>query len=315
VTLEQSAEARPVFSVVVPTYLRPAHLARCLQALADLDYPKGAYEIIIVDDAASPDTAALVQQVAQRHAVATSYLSQRRSGPARARNAGARAAAGQYLAFTDDDCQPAPGWLRAFQQVLDADPAALVGGRTINAVTGSVCSIASQLLIDYLYDYYRADATGARFFTTNNVAIRADRFHTLGGFDEGFPLAAAEDREFCERAQHHGATFAYAEAAVIHHWHQLTVRGFVRQHFNYGRGADFLHRSRARHSAEAGATARPKLERPRFYLRLVGYPLTRVPGWRGVSLAGLLGLSQAAYATGFAYQRLRSARELDRRPS
>ena len=52
----------------------------------------------------------------------------------------------------------------------------MIGGRTVNALPGNPYSTASQLLIDYLYSYYNADSGQARFFTSNNLAVAAERF-------------------------------------------------------------------------------------------------------------------------------------------
>jgi GT2 family glycosyltransferase len=159
--------------------------------------------------------------------------------------------------------------------------------------------MASQLLIDYLYDYYRDDASGARFFTTNNMALRASEFRESGGFDATFPLAAGEDREFCERWQRRGGTLVYADDALVNHAHSLRLPRYVRQHFTYGRGADFLRRSRARFDAAPRHDVEPLL----FYAKLVTSPFGRVPGVRAVPLFLLLVVAQAAYVGGYLFQR------------
>ena len=290
------------FTIVVPTHGRPAALGRCLRSLTQLEFPHSTYEVIVVDDGemlSSGDQDALRSAAGE---VSLSIVSQARCGPATARNAGARLARGRYLAFTDDDCTPARDWLTCLARQLAAHPGALVGGATLNALPAVAFSTASQLLIDYLYDYYHVEMTGARFFTTNNMAMEADAFRTLGGFDGSFPLAAGEDREFCERWQRSGRPLIYAPDAQVAHAHELGLPGFVRQHFNYGRGADFLHRSRAR---AAHHLRRPRLEPLSFYLNLVRYPLGRARLRQAMPLAALMCVSQAAYGVGYALQRWR----------
>src|SRR5215813_1646861 len=99
----------PRFSIVVPTYRRPAILAGCLDAVARLDYPCDRFEAIVVDDGGGavelPRAYADVDMV---------LLTQAHAGPAAARNTGAARARGDFLAFTDDDCRPDPGWLSPF---------------------------------------------------------------------------------------------------------------------------------------------------------------------------------------------------------
>jgi GT2 family glycosyltransferase len=103
------------------------------------------------------------------------------------------------LAFTDDDCQPLPNWLDRFAASLATASKAMIGGKTINALVDKPYSTASQKLIDYLYEDYNPLKGKIAFFASNNVAMSKSGFHNLGGFDVSFPLAAAEDRDFCDR--------------------------------------------------------------------------------------------------------------------
>jgi GT2 family glycosyltransferase len=293
--------------VIVPTHHRPAQLLRCLGALARQDYPRDDYEVVVVDDAGAgdDDVAAAIDQFRRSNDVTVTLVSQRSSGgPAVARNAGAAAARGRHLAFTDDDCEPRADWLSRLACHLREHPSAAVGGLIINSLPSVPYSTASQLLIDYLYDYYHVELSGARFFTSNNLAMAVDGFRSIGGFDESFPLAAAEDREFCERWQRAGRRLVYAEDAVVYHGHRLDLRQFIRQHFNYGRGADYLHRSRARHT---GAPVRPNLEPVSFYVNLLRFPLRSGISWRALPLVGLMSLSQIAYASGYFAERFKRA--------
>ena len=172
-------------AVIVPTYNRPARLARCLDALARQEAE--GFEIVVVDDGGTADLAPAI--VACPRPV--TLLRQENAGPGAARNLGARAAAAEILAFTDDDCRPEPGWLPALMRRLEAEPEALAGGHTVNLLGHNLYAEASQTLIDFLYDYFGAQAGAMPFFTSNNIACRREPFLELGGFGGGFPLAAA----------------------------------------------------------------------------------------------------------------------------
>ena len=179
------------FSIVVPTYNRPQYLARCLNALAQMTYPRDRFEVIVVDDGSAQSMAPTVAPF--RASLNLTLIEQANGGPAKARNAGAAQAQAQYLVFTDDDCQPTPTWLQALEAKLQACPQALVGGHTLNALPDNLFSTASQILIDYLYDYYNARHQPS-FFASNNFAMAVEQFQAIGGFDTSFPLAAGEDR-------------------------------------------------------------------------------------------------------------------------
>jgi GT2 family glycosyltransferase len=297
------APVRPLsFSVIIPTYARPARLAACLEALAGLDYPRAHYEVIVVDDGSPLPPRSVVRDCAERAGPSfqLTLVERPHAGPATARNAGAAQARGDFLAFTDDDCQPAANWLTELSARLLDHPDHIVGGRTINALSGNLFATASQLLVDYLYEQHRTASADTGFFTSNNLALARDGFQSLGGFDETFPLAAGEDRELCDRWLRGGGRLAFSPGAIVHHMHALTLRGFWRQQRNYGRGAYHFHRLRAR-----GRQGTVRLESRSFYLDLLSYPIGRCPALRALPLMALMTLSQVAIATGFFSQLLK----------
>ncbi len=286
----------PYTSVIIPTYNRPERLGACLGALARLDYPGDRLEVIVVDDG-SPQTLEPVLAPFNPQLNLT-LIQQANRGPATARNRGAAAAQGDLLVFTDDDCLPEPGWLRAFAVCWQSAPGALLGGKTLNALAENLYSTASQQLIDYLYDYYNQPNQAIQFFASNNIAMGRDRFLEIGGFDVTFPLAAAEDREFCDRWLHLGYSLEYVPEAQIRHAHHLTLGSFWRQHFGYGRGAFCFHQVRAQRKAEP-----IQVEPLSFYTDLLTYPLKAKSSHPGLLVSGLFFLSQVATTTGFFRER------------
>jgi GT2 family glycosyltransferase len=174
----------------------------------------------------------------------------------------------------------------------------MVGGRTVNALTGNVYSTASQLLISYLLSFYNAISHNAQFFPSSNLAFPAKQFRAVGGFDVTYPRAAAEDRELCDRWLHLGHRMIYASEAVVYHAHALTFRTFLRQHFHYGQGAFCFHRVRARRGQH-----RIRVEPPSFYLNMLRYPFVSAPGMKATFLMLLFVVAQIANALGFFWKR------------
>jgi glycosyltransferase involved in cell wall biosynthesis len=290
-----NTEEFPFFSIVIPTYNRPQSLQSCLQALTQLDYPRDRFEVIVVDDGSSTP---LDQGISQFQAqLDLNLIKQQNAGPASARNTGAAKAKGQFLAFTDDDCAPTPDWLRAFARQFTKTPSCLVGGKTINALPNNLYSTAHQLFMDYFYSSYGASPQQAHFFASNNMALPTDLFRQLEGFDTTFPLAAGEDREFCDRWLHHGYSMFYVSDAQVGHAHQLTLQKFWRQHFNYGQGAFHFHQTLAQRGS-----GRIKLESLSFYCKLLTYPLQHPTSQPNLLIAALFLISQVANASGFFWQ-------------
>ena len=291
-------------SIVIATADRPGPLARCLTAVAALEHPRDELEVIVVDDGGGADLELPAGGLPVR------LLRRERGGPGAARNDGARAAAGELLAFTDDDCLPEPAWLRELcAAARGAAPGTMVGGRTVNALAGNRFAEASQHIQDLVYAHYNRDPEHARFFATNNLAVPRDAFLALGGFDVAtFPFAS-EDRDLCDRWRASGRGLRSAPGAVVRHAHDLDLRGFVRQHVAYGRGAARYHRARA-----LRGTGRLRDETSFHLDRSLWLRTARLrPARRAAAMVPLLALWQAANAAGFLLERA-GARSYERSP-
>ena len=290
----------PFFSVIIPTRSRLQELRGCLDGLARLEYSKDRFEVIVVNDGSTAlSVADLAEYKGRLDLIA---MDQAWAGAAAARNSGTRRARGSYLAFTDDDCTVAADWLQALENALLAHPTALIGGHTVNAVPENVYATASLMLVDYLYLYYH-DGTGhgPRFFTSNNMCVRADALRAIGGFEKSFTGAAGEDRDVCDRWIAEGYELHYAADAVVYHRNRTTLPSFTRQHLNYGRGAWIFHQARARR-----ARNRVKIEPLSFYSRLVAFPLTAGRTSQTLVLCALLAWTQVLNAAGYFLERMRS---------
>lgn len=290
-----------VFSVVVPTYRRPRQLADCLEALARLASPPGGFEAIVVSDDESEES--LPKRTRGAPSLPVRFLRQPHAGPAVARNTGAEQARGRFLAFTDDDCIPAADWLTKLEAAFVQSGADVVGGRTVNALPRNLCSEASQLLLLYVYRYYNRNPFDARFFASNNLAVRTEAFWRIGGFDASFALAGGEDRDLCDRFLQAGARLTYRSDAVVSHAHPLSLLQFWKQHDWYGRGAYRFRRARA--ARDQGPV---NVEPLGFYRDLLRTPFDHHAGLEALALAGLMGVSQLANAVGFLRERWRTQR-------
>lgn len=294
---------KPAISVIIPTYGRPERLRYCLAALSATDYPRDRFEVIVIDDGSRIPPSTVVAEFAKH--VNVKLIQQRHAGPARARNLGAKSSCAEFLAFTDDDCAPTPTWLTTIEACLRATPNQLIAGRVINALPRNPYSSASQSLIDYLVGYFNADFQSASFITSNNIGIARRDFFEAGGFDNSFRNAAGEDREFGDRWKTLGRVVNFRPELVVEHAHELTLRRFWQQHFNYGRAAWSFHLSRLTRGSRVIS-----LEPWRFYRDLVIYPFKQPQATRPLFLAALLILSQIANAFGFVSMRFAHATRL-----
>jgi len=288
------------FSIIIPTYNRPAQLESCLRSLEELEYPRERYEVVVVDDGGFPPLTAALGSPGEK--LDLHILRQDNSGPGLARNRGAAHARGRYLAFTDDDCRPDPGWLGSFGSAFDSQPKALLGGRTVNFLDNSY-SYTSQMIVQLVYDHYNPDPNDAKFFTSNNIAVSSKHFSEMGGFDAAFVETGGEDRELCDRWRHLGRRLVYVPSALVRHGHAMNLAGFWRQHFRYGRGAFHYHRRRKERGSgrlqdELGFYSRiPRLARG---------PLSQQPKSRAIAAVWLILVWQVANACGYFSERTRT---------
>ena len=282
----------PFVSVIVPTFRRPGPLAHCLAALRDTTYPRDRLEVIVVDDGGEQSLAPVVAPVADRLSIDLCW--QPNAGPAAARNAGAARARGELLAFTDDDCRPAPGWLSALIAAYRHDGEQLLGGPVVNVLVDNPYATTTQFLSDLMFAYCNRDPRRATFLSSNNMAISARAFRALGGFDTGF--RTAEDRELCDRWLFGEKRIAFVPDAVVRHAHDLTFARYCRLHFDYGRGASAFHRLRR---ARGSGNMRSAL---RFHADVRRWLLAPFQGQRfdrACTIAGLLIVLEVANLLGY----------------
>jgi GT2 family glycosyltransferase len=276
----------PVVSVVVPTRDRVDDLVHCLNALEV--QTASSFEVIVVDDASS-DAAGVARAVSAFPRAR--LLRGRGRGPAAARNLGAAAARGAVVCFTDDDCRPAHRWIEALLREF-ARGADAVAGRTLSARTDPFAE-ASQTITNFVMDASADGHGNVAFAPTSNVACRADVFRGAL-FDETYPLAAGEDREWCARLRDRGVALAFAPEARVLHDQRLSLARFWKQQERYGRGASRWHRSR-RHGN--------RLQPARFYVELVGEGFAKGP-----FVGALVLLAQLATLVGVMRERGRAGR-------
>jgi glycosyltransferase involved in cell wall biosynthesis len=198
----------PLASVVIATRDRAHRLERALDAVGAQDFA-GEFEVIVVDDASSDGTPGMLEARARAGGDATPRVIRRSSagGPGAARNEGWRAATAPLIAFTDDDCEPQPGWLSALVDAAAAAPGAIVQGVTAPnpAEVERLGPFSRTLDVREL----------GPWFPAANVAYPRALLERLAGFDES--LLRGEDTDLAWRGKEAGADAVLVPDAVVHH--------------------------------------------------------------------------------------------------
>ena len=243
----------PLVSVVLCTRDRPAGAMVTLRGLAALRYDP--FEIVVVDNAPSSDATEAAVRAEFGADPRVRYVREPRPGLSVARNCGVAAAAGQIVAFTDDDVRVDPYWLdgivRGFRQ-----------GEEVACVTGLIPTAEIDNAAQLYFDQRATWGTGCegRLFdltehrdasplypysagiygTGANFALAATTLKELGPFDEalgaGSPCGGGEDLEMFVRVILAGRTIAYEPSAIVSHVHRADLAQLSKQMVAYGSG-------------------------------------------------------------------------------
>jgi glycosyltransferase involved in cell wall biosynthesis len=206
-------------SLIIVTRDRCQQLARSLESVRRITFDR-PWELIIVDNGSTDETAAVVREFIKTANVLAIYLFDPRRGKSNGLNTALDTASGQILAFTDDDCYPAPDFLSQVWSAFDDPAVGYIGGRimlhdpadhpiTINESVTPVTFPARSFVC-------AGCVQGA------NMAFRRRVLFDIGGFDPLFgpgALFIAEESDAVGRASAMGWTGEYRPEVVVRHHH------------------------------------------------------------------------------------------------
>ena len=226
-------------SVVINTYNRAASLEQTLESLIRLDHRR--FEVIAVNGPSVDDTEDVLARYAGR--VKVGRCPERNLSSSR--NIGIRMAAGDLVAFTDDDARPDPGWLDVLAEAFDDDETAAAGGPVYDHtgarlqtkyITANRIGIGSTVSHPPNPTMLLARPLGARFVTLIGVnsMFRRDRLVEIGGFDETYDYFL-DETDVCVRLLDAGWIVRALDRGYVYHQYLPSAR----------RGVDRIHRDQA----------------------------------------------------------------------
>jgi len=148
------------FSVAICTRNRAALLPGTVRAVLEQDYPKDRYEVLVVDNGSTDDTASVAARLGEEATVPFRVVVEPQLGVSAARNRAAREAALDFVAYVDDDTIPGPNWLKALNETIEEHGALVVGGRVDDVYEHGV-ALPSWLACGYIRGFFRLEHTGA----------------------------------------------------------------------------------------------------------------------------------------------------------
>jgi glucosyl-dolichyl phosphate glucuronosyltransferase len=237
------------YTVIISTYNRATSLAETLAALAKVTTPD-RWEVLVVDNHSTDDTAAVVRAAIPAYPVELRYVYEPTEGKYAAMNTGIAAARGEIIAATDDDAVVAPDWLDQAGVALDELGCDFVGGLVTPLWSGprpawlnlSAPPIQKVLaLLDY-GDAPREFGVNIGWPLGVNVAYRRAVFEKVGLFDPSLgrkagTLRSQAQREWHLRARAAGCRGFYVPGMRVQHWveaDRLRRQYFRRWHYWHG---------------------------------------------------------------------------------
>ncbi|HWJ71809.1 MAG TPA: glycosyltransferase [Kaistia sp.] len=197
------------FSVIVPVWNSPDLIAKCLTALEDQSFPRDRYEVIVVDNGSTDQTAEVIARFP-----GVTMLSERKPGSYAARNRGLAEARGEFVAFTDADCIPHRDWLTAADEAIGLEPGkAIYGGRMTLFASDEDSPVCRAYEEIFSFDQRKYLATG--HCVTANWVSPLSLIRDLGGFDA--KLKSGGDFDMSGRISRRGLPIVYVPEMQVAH--------------------------------------------------------------------------------------------------
>ena len=220
--------AHPDVSVVLPTYNRAGEIAGAIQSALDQSAPPDTYELIVVNNNSTDETADVVAQLAREHPGRMRDLLEPRQGVAYARNAGIHAARGRIVAFFDDDVRLSRNWIETIRRTYDERPALMcLGGRVLPDWSCppphwlTPTHWAPLALQDLGDEPMTVSLDNPRGLISANLTCRKELLERIGGFSPQFQrvkdgIGSLEDDEWMRRLWKSGERALYIPELVAH---------------------------------------------------------------------------------------------------
>jgi glycosyltransferase involved in cell wall biosynthesis/GT2 family glycosyltransferase len=213
-----SAVDSPAISVVIPALNEEAVIGRCLDALAKNDFPKNAFEVIVVDNGSTDRTIEIVKSF--ENVLSLKLITLKNAYISGLRNRGAVAARGKFLAFLDADCLAPSNWLsNAFCRLGDSH-AGIVGAHYGIPDESTWVGRAWCQDIEKVGD--------VSYVPAGDLLVNRQKFFAVGAFDES--IQTNEDFELCERSRAAGLSVqSYPDLKVTHLGTPRTLLSFYQK--------------------------------------------------------------------------------------
>ncbi|MBI1315756.1 glycosyltransferase [bacterium] len=222
------------FSLISPVFGRPEEVREFLESLLQQNHSD--FEVILGDGTPGDALAEVLALYVGNPRYPLDRVYQEYLPVSDARNRAALRAKGDYLIFFDSDCLIPPDYLARIEAHLEREPLDLFGGPDKASAEFNTLqkAISYAMTAPLTTGGIRGSTTRIGVYHPRgfNMGVRAEAFHTVGGYDTG--LKCGEDVDLSIRLHKAGYRSGLIPEAYVFHKRRNTLRSFFRQVYRFG---------------------------------------------------------------------------------
>ena len=235
----QINDAKPVVSVVIPSYNSKQYIRQCLQSLLT-QISELPFEIILVDT--SDDGTDLI--VSKEFPEVKMFHYKEKKFVGTARNIGIEQAEGEIILFLDTDCVAPSNWIDRMYRVFQSTKTDGVGGSLENGTPLSITGTVGYYLEFFRFFPNRSIPCDARpdtesFLIGANCGFRKEIFRNIRYYDHYDETKVGEDFYFCWQLSQLGKKLVFVPSIPVKHFNKTGLLTLLRYQYKFGIGACF----------------------------------------------------------------------------
>lgn len=204
----QKGKHYPKVAIVIPAYNAARTIGVAIEGCLAQEYPRDKLEIIVVDDGSRDNTPDIVASYP------VTYIYQDNAGPAKARNTGWKRTNAEIICFLDADCVPEREWILKVVTHYQKKDVDCVGSRY--GIINDDVLLADCIYCEFLVRYSRMSES-TKFIGSHGCSFRRSLLEELGGYNESYPMASAEDNDLAYRILAKNKMIFFDSKIVVRH--------------------------------------------------------------------------------------------------
>ncbi|MDE3143823.1 MAG: glycosyltransferase [Bacteroidota bacterium] len=250
--IPETFEPKINFSIIIPARNEEKNIIPCLQSIFNQNYPEYLFEVIVIDDHSTDETASLIKQFQQQHRnVKLICLEDKLDGEKlnsykkKAIENGIKSSAGDWIITTDADCAVTKNWLLSFAAIIQKEDPVFVAAPVAFSNNGTILSTFQNLDFTTLQGITAASVSAGFHSMCNgaNLAYKRSTFYEVNGFNGIDKIASGDDMMLMNKIRQKFPTqlaFLFSKDAIVTTDPMPDWKSFLNQRIRWASKADHL---------------------------------------------------------------------------